>query len=81
MSEIRSGNSGNLNKAREFDENCENLFLDELGDEMTGACMVPVNLPKKEIRNIIKRAKKWFYKKTFSLPIGSESFIKYLIIY
>jgi hypothetical protein len=63
MSEIRSGNSGNLNKAREFDENCENLFLDELGDEMTGACMVPINLPKKEIRNIIKRAKKWFYKK------------------
>lgn len=63
MSEIRSGNEGNLNTPRSFDPNCLNLFLDELGDEMTGACMVPVNLPKKEILNIIKRAKKWFYKK------------------
>jgi len=63
MSEIRSGNEGNLNTRRNFDPNCLNLFLDELGDEMTGACMVPVNLPKKEILNIIKRAKKWFYKK------------------
>ena len=64
MSEIRSGNEGNLNTHRSFDPNCLNLFLDELGDEMTGACMVPVNLPKKEILNIIKRAKKWFYKKS-----------------
>ena len=63
MSEIRSGNEGNLNTRRNFDPNCLNLFLDELGDEMTGACMVPVNLPKKETLNIIKRAKKWFYKK------------------
>jgi hypothetical protein len=63
MSEIRSGNEGNLTTPRNFGDNCLNEFLDEIGDEITGACMVPVNLPKKEIINIIKRAKKWFYKK------------------
>jgi hypothetical protein len=34
----------------------------ELADDITGACMIPMNLPKKEIYNIIQRAKKWFYK-------------------
>lgn len=63
MSEIRSGNESNLNTPRDFGDNCLNEFLDEIGNEITGACMVPVNLPKKEIINIINRAKKWFYKK------------------
>jgi len=63
MSEIRSGSNSDLTSGRYFDPNCLNLFLDELGDEITGACMVPINLPQKEIINIIKRAKKWFYKK------------------
>lgn len=63
MSEIRSGNDSNLTTPRSFSENCLNEFLNELGDEITGACMVPVNLPQKEVINIIKRAKKWFYKK------------------
>ena len=64
MSEIRSGNDSNLNTGRSFggNDNCLNAFLQELGDEMTGACMVPVNLPQREIINIVKRAKKWFYK-------------------
>ena len=62
MSEIRSGNDSNLNTGRSFGDNCLNAFLQELGDEMTGACMVPVNLPQREIINIINRAKKWFYK-------------------
>ena len=63
MSEIRSGNEQNLNTPRDFSGNCENAFLDELGDEITGACMIPIQLPQKEIINIIKRARKWFYKK------------------
>lgn len=62
MSEIRSGNESNLNAERDFGDNCLNAFLQELGDDLTGACMVPVNLPQREIINIVKRAKKWFYK-------------------
>jgi|TARA_B110000914_G_scaffold13569_1_gene10668 hypothetical protein len=62
MSEIRSGNENNLNVGRSFSDSCLNAFLQELGDELTGACMVPVNLPQREIVNIITRAKKWFYK-------------------
>lgn len=62
MSEIRSGNETNLNTERDFGANCLNAFLQELGDDLTGACMVPVNLPQREIMNIVKRAKKWFYK-------------------
>lgn len=63
MSEIRSGSTSGLTTPRDFGSNCLNAFLDEIGDEITGACMVPVNLPQREILNIIKRAKKWFYKK------------------
>lgn len=63
MSEIRSGSNIELTSGRYFDPNCLNTFLDEIGDDITGACMVPINLPQKEIINIIKRAKKWFYKK------------------
>ena len=62
MSEIRSGNETNLNTGRQFSTTCLNAFLSELGDDLTGACMVPVNLPQREIMNIVKRARKWFYK-------------------
>ena len=62
MSEIRSGNLNDLSTPRDFGANYLNEFLQELGDDLTGACMVPVNLPQREIVNIIKRAKKWFYK-------------------
>ena len=62
MSEIRSGSENGLGTERDFGNNCLNEFLQEIGDDMTGACMVPVNLPQKEIVNIINRAKKWFYK-------------------
>ena len=63
MGEIISGSNNDLTTGRYFDPNCLNAFLDELGDDITGACMVPINLPQKEIVNIIKRARKWFYKK------------------
>ena len=65
MSEIRSGNIGNtsgITTPRNFGNDCLNSFLDEIGDDITGACMVPINLPTREIVNIIKRSKKWFYK-------------------
>ena len=62
MSEIRSGNLNDLSTPRDFGTTCLNDFLTEIGDDLTGACMVPVNLPQREIVNIIKRAKKWFYK-------------------
>jgi hypothetical protein len=62
MSEIRSGSDSGLNTPKNFSENCQDLFLDEIADELTGACMIPINLPKKEVLNIIKRAVKWFYK-------------------
>lgn len=62
MSEIRSGSTNDLSTPRDFGANCLTTFLAEIGDDLTGACMVPVNLPNREILNIIKRAKKWFYK-------------------
>lgn len=46
----------------QYDGNCFNIFVNELADEITGSCMIPMNLPKKEVQNIVKRAKKWFYK-------------------
>ena len=63
MGQIISGSNNDLTTGRSFSNNCLNAFLDEIADEITGACMVPVNLPQKEIINIIKRSKKWFYKK------------------
>ena len=63
MSEIISGSNNDLTTGRSFSAHCLNAFLDEIADEITGACMVPINLPQKEIINIIKRSKKWFYKK------------------
>lgn len=62
MSEIRSGNNSGLSTPKSFGDDCQDLFLDEIADELTGACMIPINLPKKEVLNIIKRAVKWFYK-------------------
>jgi hypothetical protein len=46
----------------QFGSNCFNEFVLELADDVTGSCMIPMNLPKKEVQNIVKRAKKWFYK-------------------
>lgn len=61
MSDIFIGNETHLND-QSYDTDCENKFVNELASEITGACMIPMNLPKAEIKNIIKRAKKWFYK-------------------
>ena len=63
MSLIKSWSNNDLTTPRDFCNNCLNDFLTEIADEITGACMLPVNLPQKEVINIINRAKKWMYKK------------------
>lgn len=62
MGDIFTGNLDDLTTPPSYDPNCLNDFIDEIGSYVTGACMIPMNLPKSEIYNIIKRAKKWFHK-------------------
>lgn len=61
MSDIIIGNNDLLNDPV-WDSDCFNTFVNELADEITGSCMIPMNLPRKEVQNIVVRAKKWFYK-------------------
>lgn len=58
---IHVGNE-DYTKQPEFSSECFTNFVNELADEVTGSCMIPMNLPRKEVQNIVKRAKKWFYK-------------------
>jgi len=61
MSDITAiGNSSLLNP--EWETECRNNFVNELAADITGSCMIPMNLPKSEVQNIVERAKKWFYK-------------------
>lgn len=62
MSNIFVGDNNALNTPPSYDSECFNNFVNELADDVTGSCMIPMNLPKKEVQNIVKRAKKWFYK-------------------
>lgn len=62
MSDIRSGENIDLTSERVHAGDCLETFINEIGSEITGACMIPLNLPDAEIRNIIKRAVKWFRK-------------------
>jgi hypothetical protein len=62
MGDIFEGNLNDLTTPPSYDPNCLNDFIDEIGSYVTGACMIPMNLPRSEVYNIIKRAKKWFYK-------------------
>tara|TARA_Y100000385_G_scaffold291952_1_gene374543 strand:+ start:17554 stop:18420 length:867 start_codon:yes stop_codon:yes gene_type:complete len=55
-------NNGFNNEKREYDKFCLDAFINEVGSEITGACMVPINIPEQEVKNIIKRAVKWFRK-------------------
>ena len=41
---------------------CLENFILEVHDELTITCNIPVKIPDKNLINIIKRAKKWFYK-------------------
>lgn len=62
MGDIFIGNQADLTTPPSYDPNCLNNFLAEIGSYVTGACMIPMNLPQSEIINIINRAKKWFYR-------------------
>lgn len=62
MGDIFVGDLDDLTTPPAYDPNCLNDFIDEIGSHVTGACMIPMNLPRSEVYNIIKRAKKWFYK-------------------
>lgn len=61
MSNIIIGNEDNLNDPI-WATDCFNTFVNEIADDVTGSCMIPMSLPKKEVQNIVKNAKKWFYK-------------------
>lgn len=61
MSDIIIGDESHLEDPI-WATDCFNNFVNELADDVTGSCMIPMNLPKKEVQNIVKNAKKWFYK-------------------
>ena len=61
MGNILIGNQG-FQEHPEWDNDCFNNFVDELAADITGSCMIPMNLPRQEVQNIVRRAKKWFYK-------------------
>lgn len=61
MGNILVGNQG-YQEHPEWGTDCFNNFVNELAAEITGSCMIPMNLPKSEVENIVRRAKKWFYK-------------------
>ena len=61
MSDILVGNDSYLDNPI-WDSECFTNFVNELASEITGSCMIPMNLPRAEVQNIVKRAKKWFHK-------------------
>ena len=61
MGNILVGNQG-YQEHPTWNTACRNNFIDELANEITGSCMIPMNLPRQEVQNIVERAKKWFYK-------------------
>ena len=61
MSDIIIGNEDFL-QDQTWNSECFNTFVNDLANDVTGSCMIPMNLPKSEVQNIVKNAKKWFYK-------------------
>lgn len=61
MSDIIIGDETN-GADQTYQIDCFNEFVNELASDITGSCMIPMNLPRVEVQNIVKRAKKWFYK-------------------
>ena len=41
---------------------CLDELIQMINSELTIACQIPFTVPKKELANIIKRAKNYFYK-------------------
>ena len=62
MSDNIIGNDSNQQAPSWDNPTCFNNFVNELASEVTGSCMIPMNLPRAEVERLVKRAKKWFYK-------------------
>ena len=62
MSDNIIGNDSNQQAPSWDNPACFNNFVNELASEVTGSCMIPMNLPRTEVERLVKRAKKWFYK-------------------
>ena len=62
MGNILVGGDQSYQEHPEWAAGCFNNFVNELAAEITGSCMIPMNLPRVEVENIVRRAKKWFYK-------------------
>ena len=54
MKDIFVGNNANMENPEDFGQECYNNFMTELGDDITGSCMIPMNLPLKQVKNIVK---------------------------
>lgn len=62
MADLFYGDNQNLSQPNNRSQDCLNKFLQEIGDDVSGACMIPIELPRREVVNIANRAKKWFRK-------------------
>tara|TARA_R110001592_G_scaffold62377_1_gene190847 strand:- start:20273 stop:21127 length:855 start_codon:yes stop_codon:yes gene_type:complete len=43
-------------------DGCLEDFVNLVGNEITTGCMIPMNVPKDQVKRMVKQAKKWFYK-------------------
>lgn len=43
-------------------DGCLEDFVNLVGNEITNGCMIPMNVPKEQVKRMVKQAKKWFYK-------------------
>ena len=43
-------------------DGCLEDFVNLVGNEITVGCMIPMNVPKAQVKRMVKQAKKWFYK-------------------
>ena len=43
-------------------DGCLEDFVNLVGNEITVGCMIPMNVPKDQVKRMVKQAKKWFYK-------------------
>ena len=43
-------------------DGCLEDLVNLVGNEITVGCMIPMNVPKDQVKRMVKQAKKWFYK-------------------
>ena len=61
MSNIFEGQESWLD-APDFGTDCFNAFVLELADDVTGSCMIPMNLPKRKFKTSLKEQRNGFIK-------------------